>query len=729
MKKPNSTNSMKLLYKFGLLLCFCFSMFHTSLSAQQMVPFQCEPAFYQVISGQLTQFNPNNGEFTPIGPVNATYNSIGYNTEDNFIYGIDASTNNLVKIDANGTRFDLGSIAGLPAQIYIVGDFDLSGNLYLYNSFMLYKIDVDATPLTATAVSVNRSIQADMAYNVIDEHFYNTSTTLLKKLNPTTGFVSTTALTGPITGESGVFGSFWSTNDGQIYAANNASGNIYKIDPNTAISTFFSNGIVTNSNDGAGCPLASEPVGNDCANSTLDGIINSTVTSCDVSNNGTAVISPFNGVPPYTYLWNDPAGQTTKTATGLDAGDYTVIVTDDAGCTISQTVEVELSQEGIWIDFVRTDASCNVSDGSVELEVTLGTPPYIFQWSNGATTINNTDLSPGEYCVTVSDQAGCAVNQCFTIFEDALEIEVGVTNSTCEVSNDGKASVNNIENGQSPYSFLWDDGQTFVVAYDLSAGPHSVTVTDANGCTAVENFEVELSPEGVWIMITTTPTDCGGASGTAYAGAMSGVEPYVYLWDDGQTTPTATGLSAGEHCVMVTDANGCSNTECATVDSDNILNVTVSTTDVGCNTGADDGTASATVNNGNSPFTYIWSNGETTASIDGLAAGTYEVTVEDVNGCSGTASGTVNSTTPPNGGDIATNDPTTICIDGNPDPINVSLTGATGTNSQWVITDANGVILALPAGPPFDLDGAGPGVCLIWHLSFEDGLMGAMVGN
>ncbi len=81
------------------------------------------------------------------------------------------------------------------------------------------------------------------------------------------------------------------------------------------------------------------------------------------------------------------------------------------------------------------------------------------------------------------------------------------------------------------------------------------------------------------------------------------------------------------------------------------------------------------------------------------------------------------------GGTIATTDPTTICIDGVADPINVSLTGEVGDNSQWVITDAAGVILGLPVAPPFDLDPAGPGTCVIWHLSYNAGLTGAVVGN
>ncbi len=115
---------------------------------------------------------------------------------------------------------------------------------------------------------------------------------------------------------------------------------------------------------------------------------------------------------------------------------------------------------------------------------------------------------------------------------------------------------------------------------------------------------------------------------------------------------------------------------------------------------------------------------------DGLMGAAVGNNAADLMGCFSLSNSISVTRLQPEGGMISTTDPTTICAgDGTGDPINVTLTGETGTNSQWVITDAAGMILDLPAGPPFDLDGAGPGVCLIWHLSFEDGLMGAAVGN
>ncbi|MGB1032162.1 MAG: T9SS type A sorting domain-containing protein, partial [Flavobacteriales bacterium] len=112
-------------------------------------------------------------------------------------------------------------------------------------------------------------------------------------------------------------------------------------------------------------------------------------------------------------------------------------------------------------------------------------------------------------------------------------------------------------------------------------------------------------------------------------------------------------------------------------------------------------------------------------NVEGVEVG---MNANDLTGCFALSNSISVTRTGVAGGTITTEDPTTICVDGVADPINVTLEGNEGTNSAWVITDEAGEILALPEGSPFDLDGAGPGVCLLWHLSFEDGLTGAEVG-
>ena len=114
---------------------------------------------------------------------------------------------------------------------------------------------------------------------------------------------------------------------------------------------------------------------------------------------------------------------------------------------------------------------------------------------------------------------------------------------------------------------------------------------------------------------------------------------------------------------------------------------------------------------------------------DGLAGAEMGLNAADLEGCYDLSNPITVTRIGVDGGEISTTDPTTIIAgDGIGDPIDVTLTGEVGANSGWIITDDNLNILGLPASPPFDLEGAGEGVCLIWHLSYEDGLTGVEMG-
>ncbi len=458
----------------------------------------------------------------------------------------------------------------------------------------------------------------------------------------------------------------------------------------------------------------------------LGSLFNITPESCPGSSDGLIEVVAFAGTPPYTYLWSN--GASSATINGLPAGTYSVTVTDANGCTTENSAEVTSSPFGIATTVSSTSAGCNNGLGTATITPVNGQAPYTYLWSDGQTTATATGLAEGTYTATVTDDNGCTGENSVTVSGGSnIQLFFSASYETCPGSADGTASVN-VSGGTGNLSFLWSDGQTFVVASNLSAGTYSVTVTDEEGCTATGSVEVELSPEGIWVMVNTTDADCGQNNGTAYAGVMTGVPPYTYLWSDGQTTQTAINLAPGTYSVTVTDANGCMNDieVSGVVGQNSNLDVSATATDADCD--ANNGTATASVVGGTPPYTYVWSNGGDTQTITDLAPGTYSVTVTDVDGCSGEASATVETTTP-DGGEISTDDPTEICVgDGADDPINVTLTGNTGPNNQWIITDDAGNILALPAGPPFNLEGAGAGVCLIWHISFEDGLMGLMVG-
>lgn len=208
--------------------------------------------------------------------------------------------------------------------------------------------------------------------------------------------------------------------------------------------------------------------------------------------------------------------------------------------------------------------------------------------------------------------------------------------TTCAVSNNGSLDAVGF-NGTPGYTYAWSNGQTSATATGLGVGAYTVTVTDAAGCTAEATGTVELHPEGIWLMTSTT-TSCGNsASGSATVSAMLGTDPYTYLWSDGQTTKTATGLSPGDYSVTVTDALGCQGIAMVTVSAGPAISLFTTSSYETC-VGSNDGTATVIASNGTDPYTYLWSDGQTTNPAVGLGAGVYGVTVTDANGCTASTS-------------------------------------------------------------------------------------------
>jgi gliding motility-associated-like protein len=167
-----------------------------------------------------------------------------------------------------------------------------------------------------------------------------------------------------------------------------------------------------------------------------------------------------------------------------------------------------------------------------------------------------------------------------------------------------------------------------------------VHVKQPSGC----DFYLVYAPQGSSGGITSsvTPTNAGcNSTGSAIANVSGGSAPYTYNWSNGQSSQTATGLTAGNFTVTVTDASGCTSTATVTITSSSSLSVSTNSTQQQCNT---PGTATATPTGGSAPYTYAWNNGQTNATATGLAAGNYTVTVTSANGCTGTQTVSITST-------------------------------------------------------------------------------------
>ncbi len=249
--------------------------------------FECGSNFYQVIGNSLKKLDVLSKTYLSVGNASSNYNGIGFNSQDNFIYGMKKKGDGnieLWKINTDGSETNLGQIAGYTGNNSYKGDFDLNGNLYApyFNngSWSLFITDVDQTPLTATNQALTELNQVDnshdFAYNPITDKFYSlTQKSELIELDHHALTIKVIANLNADLG-NGTYGALWCDSSGNIYMSENKSGNIYKIvmdvNGSPANAVFVMQGQSTNQNDGASCPLATSPFEDTDGDGVLDGI-------------------------------------------------------------------------------------------------------------------------------------------------------------------------------------------------------------------------------------------------------------------------------------------------------------------------------------------------------------------------------------------------------------------------------------------------------------------------
>ncbi|MDC3260005.1 gliding motility-associated C-terminal domain-containing protein, partial [bacterium] len=375
----------------------------------------------------------------------------------------------------------------------------------------------------------------------------------------------------------------------------------------------------------------------------------STQSTCGQAD-GSAIITIVQGDPNFTYQWDALANnQTTPVATGIAANVYTVTVTDGNGCTESYAQAVTDFGSPTINVLTQTPVSCNgASDGFAQVSVVGGTLPHTYIWNTTPvqTSASATGLPAGTWTATMTDGTGCVAAVAVVIPEPTLLV-AGIssfTDVTCFGYTNGTATVVG-SGGTTPYTYTWNNNnQTNSMATGLAPGNYVVAVTDDNNCTA--NVSVTIG-EPAQITLNTSVTDafCLTSSGQICVGVTNGVPPLSYLWSDGQTGSCGGSYFPGVECVTVTDFTGCVANICATIG--NIpagTAVIAATTNVSC-FGENDGTASASMSGGITPYTYSWSpapaTGQTSNVATGLTAGDYIITVMDDVGCIAIAKTTI----------------------------------------------------------------------------------------
>jgi uncharacterized repeat protein (TIGR01451 family) len=372
-----------------------------------------------------------------------------------------------------------------------------------------------------------------------------------------------------------------------------------------------------------------------------------TDATCTQSN-GAASITASGGTGPYTYQWfnnslNSVIGSTSSISS-VAAGTYYCNITDHNGC-VSDTAAVTIASSSPVTASISNNG--NTCHPALTASGTGGASPYHFAWSTGATTAAITITTDGTYYVTVTDANGCSASQSANVAIGQLRIDtttISVINPSCNMNN-GSIIVYHVIGAVSPISWQWSSGvSTDSIDLGLAPGQYTLTVTDANGCTGTDYFN--LPNNSISVSAGNNSATCGNSDGVLVVNAFYGSGSYTYLWSDGATTSQVSNVPAGSYTVTVSDGTGCSVTASTTVLAIGTYQVTITTTPTACDTALHTGTATANIiGTGNAPYSFDWSisqyyignntvSGGTTQTIYGLTYGDYmTVAVADASGC------------------------------------------------------------------------------------------------
>jgi uncharacterized protein (DUF2141 family) len=330
---------------------------------------------------------------------------------------------------------------------------------------------------------------------------------------------------------------------------------------------------------------------------------------------------------------------------GLSAGTDTAYLTDNNGCLDSITFTITQPPELIAQITSTEDATCSEANGSAEVEATGGTGTYTnYQWfdagdaavGNGSTLSN---VPAGTYMAKITDSNSCiAETEAAIGSADGPQVSSTVRAASCSYSDDGVITLA-IE-GSGPFDILWSNGDTTIVADTLAAGDYTVTITDANGCTAGETFSVPALPPITYrVTVQNSPTCWYSADGSLQVSASGGAGGFSYAWETGDSGPSIGNLAAGTYGVTITDNNSCVARADVTLNPVDTIMLATQPTNPLC-AGSLDGSLNITsVTGGSGSYSsYIWKNSlgqqiGTDPLLDGQAEGQYTVTVTDSKGC------------------------------------------------------------------------------------------------
>ena len=367
---------------------------------------------------------------------------------------------------------------------------------------------------------------------------------------------------------------------------------------------------------------------------------------------GYAKANPTGGLAPYTYSWSGPNGSITGNDSigSLCAGNYNLTITDDLGCTVTESFTINQGNSILPNENVVAETCPGNCDGEISLNPSGGAAPYTYTWSNGVGNVSSqTGLCSGTYAVTITDANLCDTSLTINISSTQFTYTITQTNESCLSPCDGSASVT-VNGPTTGFNFTWSpappSGQGTPTISDLCPGKYFVTITSNRGCVAEDSVEILPNTPILPNELSTNESCAGACDGSITLNPSGGSgSPYTFNWSpvpaEGQGVSSTSSLCGGTYAITITDASGCDTSITLTIQSAGTITTDVTTTDQSCGgpSAICDGTAFVTASGGQAPYSFAWSTG-TVAGLQGdsilnvCAGNDYTVTITDANGCS-----------------------------------------------------------------------------------------------
>lgn len=353
---------------------------------------------------------------------------------------------------------------------------------------------------------------------------------------------------------------------------------------------------------------------------------------CHGANNGSIQVVVSGGTAPYSFLWN--TGDTSSFIQHIRAGNYSLTLTDSQGCLLDTVFFLEEPLPFIVNSTIHHVTCMGWNDGSLILNVSGATPPYVFQWNTGQSSPVLYNLSGGLYSVIITDNQQCDTALTFNLLEASspLQAVLSSRSPSCYGYTNGLL-VASITGGISPYEITWQNGQTGDTLENISAGIYTAIITDFTGCTLIKS-DTLLQPDSMSVQADIKHQRCGSGQpdGSISLNIVGGTPPYTVVWDNGMSGAAIVNLKAGDYLATLMDSNGCQKNFLATVQAPKPLYAEINAQAATCYEKAD-GSVSLQFLGGTSPYTLHWQDGEYENPRFNMASGFYPFVLTDAAQC------------------------------------------------------------------------------------------------